>query len=39
MMLHAEGVIKGLLLNDNPTQIDLDEYFGGPTAADLEAGV
>jgi hypothetical protein len=39
MMLHAEGVIKGLLLGDNPTLRNLDEYFGSPTAADLEAGI
>ena len=39
MMLHAEGVIKGLLLGENLTKHNLDEYFGSPTAADLEAGV
>jgi len=38
-MLHAEGVIKGLLFEDKLMQINLDEYFGSPTAADLEAGI
>jgi hypothetical protein len=39
MKLHAEGVIKGLIVGSNPVGHDLDKTFGPPTTADVEAGL